>query len=253
MRISFIADMADMNASALTPAENAGANNDALTPTFVLPAGRISFVGQDVIFSLGDLVNNDNDATGPNAAEYVVIEFNALVENVAGNDLGVVRANVFSVQTGPTPTTAVTSNTVNVTLVEPQMTVTKTADDVAPAGYDAGDVVTYTITVANPAGANRATAFNVALTDVIPGGVTYVPGSVALGACAVAPTSGPTEAGGTITVAWDQLTGFPVGASCAITFQVTLNYTLAPRPGGDEHRQPHLDQPARHRHADRPR
>ena len=228
VRISFVADMADMNASALTPAENAGANNDAIPPTFVLPAGRISFAGQDVIFSLGDLVNNDNDATGPNANEYVVIEFNALVENVAGNDLGAVRANVFSVQTGPTPTTAATSNTVNVTLVEPQMTVTKTADDVAPAGYDAGDVVTYTITVANPAGANRAAAFNVALTDVIPGGVTYVPGSVALGACAVAPTAGPTEAGGTITVAWDQLTGFPVGASCAITFQVTLNYTLAP-------------------------
>lgn len=40
--------------------------------------------GQDVYFRFGDIQNNDSDAD----LEFVVVEFNALVENTSGNQAG---------------------------------------------------------------------------------------------------------------------------------------------------------------------
>ncbi len=224
VRLSFVADN-DMTASNFSAAENTAANNDELPPTsFTLPAGNITQSGNDVTFSLGDLVNNDNDDStdGTNPDEYVYIEFNALVENVAANDLGDVKANVFDVQSNGTPQT--TSNTVNATVVEPVLTVSKTPDG---ASGDAGDTITFTVTVSNPGGTDVESAFDVVWTDVVPAGMTYVGGTLTHDS-GVAPDSGPDDSdpiGTGLTASWSELAP---GDSSTLTFDVTLDYTLEP-------------------------
>ncbi|MBI2945596.1 MAG: DUF11 domain-containing protein, partial [Candidatus Wallbacteria bacterium] len=67
---------------------------------------------------------------------------------------------------------------------------------VTPANPRAGDTVTYTIQYQNP---GSATAFDAVLTDAIPAGMTYKPGSIRTGAttaAAAALTDGNTDADG---------------------------------------------------------
>jgi fimbrial isopeptide formation D2 family protein/uncharacterized repeat protein (TIGR01451 family) len=56
--------------------------------------GDVYAGGDDVFFRFGTLVNSDNDTDN----EYVVVEFNALVENVVGNQNGTVLNNTFAVR-----------------------------------------------------------------------------------------------------------------------------------------------------------
>ena len=82
-----------------------GANQTLLAPppTYVLLNNAVSTSatinddtygdGTDVFFKLGTLVNNDNDAN----AEYVVLEFNALVLNKIANQAGVPLDNSYIV------------------------------------------------------------------------------------------------------------------------------------------------------------
>ncbi len=149
-----------------------------VTPTFPLPDQNVGSsnsliadpdtynTGSDPFFKLGTLTNNDSDAD----AEYVIIEFNALVDNTAGgsNDTGDTRNNTFSVfingtQNGPN------SNTVTVQIAEPLLTVAKA---VITAPVDAGDLITYTLTITSASGANRSTAFDLTLTDTFDANLT---------------------------------------------------------------------------------
>ncbi|MFZ5885657.1 MAG: sortase [Chloroflexota bacterium] len=116
--------------------------------------------GTDPFFKLGTLTNNDSDAD----AEYVILEFNALINNMAvsSNDAGDTRSNTFSVfingiQNGSN------SNGVTVAIAEPLLTLNKTAT-IGPSA-DAGDTVTYTLTITAASGVDRATAFDLNLTD----------------------------------------------------------------------------------------
>jgi hypothetical protein len=86
------------DADVLEDASLAGADNDAVPPSFVLPSGRISVVGQTITFDLGTLVNQDDDA----GAETVTLEFNALVGNVAGNVNNTSLSNQFVVSVNGT-------------------------------------------------------------------------------------------------------------------------------------------------------
>jgi LPXTG-site transpeptidase (sortase) family protein len=138
-----------------------------VTPTYVLPDGAVSNTssinmddyssGTWVYFKFGDLANNDNDVDN----EYVVVEFNALVDNsVAGNNNnGDVLTNVFQAyvdnnQSGDP------SDPVTVTVVEPNISIDKTASP--NSNIDAGDVVTYTVTLTNN---GPADAFEMVVSD----------------------------------------------------------------------------------------
>ncbi len=55
--------------------------------------------------------------------------------------------------------------------MEPGFTVAKTASE---ATGDAGDPITYTITVTNVSNTNGADAFDVHLSDIVPTGMAYV-------------------------------------------------------------------------------
>lgn len=178
-----------------------------------------SLTGMDVYFKLGNLVNADSDVDN----EYVVVEFNAFVDNTVGgsNDAGETRGN--SATTFVNGASNSTSGTVNVTLVEPLLTISKTA---SIASGDAGDPVIFTITVGAQSGANRTTAFDLVVSDTLDG--YLVPGTVS-----VASTQGATCAGGTAFNASASFAGqvMTMNATCldpGQTITITMDATISP-------------------------
>jgi len=102
--------------------------------------------------------------------------------------------------------------------------VDKTVD--LPTNRDANDLVTFTIVISHAAASN-ATAYNVTLSDVIPAGLVYVPGSLAHTA-GIAPVAGTLlETAGTITASWTSLTQSPAQTS-TIRFQARLAANVQP-------------------------
>ncbi len=138
--------------SALADA-NVGSDNSTSTDTDNFASGS------DVYFKLGTLVNNDSDGD----TEYVIVEFNALVDNAAGNSAGDTLTNNFTVWIDGTQNDG-TSNDVTVTVAEPHITVDK---NVVTAATDAGDPMVYRISITNDASGNAAAAFDLSLTDAL--------------------------------------------------------------------------------------
>ena len=162
----------------------------------------------DVVFNLGDLVNNDsNNATD----EIIVIEYTVIVLDIASNTRGTNRNNSI---TATYPSGAdVTDSAPDVVIVDPELEITKVAN---PASGDAGDEISYSITIAHIAASN-AIAYDIQLEDVLPAGVTFDRFGTISG---VAPTSGPAQTTGTITAFWDALA---VGQSATIEVIVTID------------------------------
>jgi LPXTG-site transpeptidase (sortase) family protein len=130
--------------------------------------------GTDVYFKFGDIINSDNDASD----EFIVVEFNAVVENVLSNQgqnnlTGVVvtttRNNDFqaNINTASTPVLLFTTTpTVDVRIAEPA--IADLAKTVSAASGDAGDQITYTVTFSNSNSVNASPAYDVVLTDNVP-------------------------------------------------------------------------------------
>jgi len=185
--IGFVANDAGITSSTLNPAalgctgdgSPGGApdlvwnsNDGTIVPECPLPDGAVSATasgdndsygdGTDVYFSMGDVVNSDRDGD----MEYVVVAFNALVLNVAGNqaeDSTPDHANLFDVRVSGVAIDQ--SNTVNVRIAEPIVTLTKTVET---APQDAGDQVVYRLVFTNTSSGNTAAAaFNLALADTL--------------------------------------------------------------------------------------
>ncbi|MFW5691014.1 MAG: beta strand repeat-containing protein, partial [Chloroflexota bacterium] len=168
-----------INDNAFTvPGDLDGAN----TGEIALPGGRISTAGdpydagnpQSVTFSLGSIVNNDvNDGD----VEQVIVRFNVLVVNGAVTNLGDVLANDFVVRVNGVD--AVTSNTVDATVVEPVLAADKTINTAlsSPAPYDAGDTVVYDVVVSNTGSAD---AFDITVIDTLVAELNFVAGPTAV-------------------------------------------------------------------------
>jgi uncharacterized repeat protein (TIGR01451 family) len=150
-------------------------NVSNLTPTFALPVTAISpslplftspGCGIHPSFDLGTLTNTDNNSD----QEFIVLEFNALVCNIATNLNG--TAIPLSGTLLPNSLTvlvnnqvAATSNIVAAVVVEPKITIKKVVTSVLPSLVVTA-TATYTITLTN---SGTATAFDVRLTDLLPG------------------------------------------------------------------------------------
>ncbi len=130
--------------------------------------------GTDVVFTFGDVTNNDNDA----GSEYITLELTALVLNEAGNQAGVVLSNEFKLTF--TNFTATTPK-VNVTVVEPAVDIVKTIE--TPLPKDAGDTLIYKLVATNPGGANSSPAFEVVISDTINANLT-IDGPISISASA---------------------------------------------------------------------
>ncbi|PTB21003.1 hypothetical protein C9I57_09775 [Trinickia symbiotica] len=151
--LSSVAQLQDGNSSGanyVNPATGTTTAGDVATykPTSQLSSNVVTTAGGNVSINLGTLSNNDGSALG----NYVVVEFNAVVANIASNVQGA-AAMAASLTVG-----GVTSNNVNVAVDEPNVTVTKTATAVD----NATGTVTYQVTVKNTGG---STAYNVVVDD----------------------------------------------------------------------------------------
>ncbi|MBL8792872.1 MAG: isopeptide-forming domain-containing fimbrial protein [Planctomycetia bacterium] len=205
----------------LTGAAVTGNQNTAVTPTFVLPVGRISVApgsGGDVTFSFGNVINNDND----NDQELVIVEFNALVLNEAANQAGRNLANDFIARDAAgqigNPSAAV-----NLRVVEPNLTTDKRAD---PTIGDAGDRIEFVVTVTNASGATVTTAHDLRVLDVLPPEYTLDPSSVSVSPLGTFTTFVNNSAGNTIDVSAATLAP---GASLVIRYAGILNSLVAPQ------------------------
>lgn len=208
------------------------ANNNCATNTDVYASGT------DVTFCFGNLVNNDSDVD----AEFVVVEFNALVDNsVSGsNDLGDNRNNTAQGRLGTTNSGAA-SNSVQVRVAEPLITdLNKVA---TPSTGDAGDVISYSVTFSNPAGNDGATAFELRLLDVLPADLILNLPSVNVSGAGVgvvnnslgntvdiAIASLPRGGGVTVTYTANIATG--AGAGTTLNNTANLTWTSLPGPNG---------------------
>lgn len=140
----------------------------SIEPTYVLDPGQISTgpngppnftQGVDPYFELGNVINLENDPD----LEYIIIEFNALVNNVGGNQMNRPLDNRFNwIFDGQIDQPR--SNRVRIRVAEPDITVDKMVD-VAPV--DAGDTVEFGIDISNGTGNNTTTGFDIRLIDTL--------------------------------------------------------------------------------------
>lgn len=137
-----------------------------VTPTLVLDANNIVVAnanpGTDPTFYLGSLVNADGDTAN---AEYVVVEFNALVANVAGNVQGHAAAQLrtdFGVVQGGN--SAITSNTADLTLIEPKLVATPARSE-DRTGSIGSETITYTTTFQLSNATGTTTAYDLRVED----------------------------------------------------------------------------------------
>ncbi len=147
-------------------------NINSLHPSLVIPGANISVSGSSTTAStltlnLGTVVNSDNNAAN---AEFVLVEFNAIVNNAisgatALNKAGNTLASSFKVLSSAS--TVATSNSASELVVEPL--ISNLAEQVTAIS---GSTVTYRITFSNAgnSAANSSTAFESELTDPITSG-----------------------------------------------------------------------------------
>ena len=183
-----------------------------------LPSPTVSIAGGsgvDVSFDFGNVTTAaDNDTTN-NA---FLLRVTARVLNVNANQRTITIDNDASLlYTDPEdgPNTQVDSNTVTITLVEPELGITKLASDTQPTF---NETVTYTLTIAH-LGTSARDAYDVQLQDVIPTGLTYVGGSLDCTTGVQDPDT-CSIVGDTITATWASF--LDDGTTAVITYQATV-------------------------------
>ncbi|MCU0962308.1 MAG: isopeptide-forming domain-containing fimbrial protein, partial [Pirellulaceae bacterium] len=203
----------------------AGGGGPVTLPAPVLTDTNGDGVIDRVVLNLGTIVNAADVLPNPNADDQMVVGITARVLNLLpappaapgteANQDGMLLTNTATVTaTGVGPLVDIAQ----VEVVEPDLNVTK---DAAPPVVDGGDTVTFTMTV-NHTAASTADAFDVAITDVLPAGLTYAGNVIPITG------SGPavSVAGQTVTFFW---TDIPLGAvPYTFTFDVTVDATITP-------------------------
>lgn len=135
--------------------------------------------GQTITFDFGDITDVPNLSV---LDDFVTIDIVARIDNILANQNTTALENNTWLTYGPgatrldfdTDAGAPGIQGLTVTVIEPDLTITKT---VVPSSQSLGDVVTFSVTVAH-SGTSTADAFDMVVTDTIPAGLTYVPGSV---------------------------------------------------------------------------
>ena len=131
----------------------------------------LSFAGGVITGNFGDL-SNPADADSTN--DFLTITYETVIADNGDNTPGSLKQNVASATyTGlPTPVT----DDATVTVTEPELNVVKTASDSTP---HVGDIVIFTLTITHT-GASTADAFDIAIADALPPGLTLDASSIVL-------------------------------------------------------------------------
>ena len=198
-------------------------NVGTITPTVPVPPGALNNGGtanpfgngDDPWFNLGTITNHDSDNGN---SEFVVLEYNALVMNVPGNVDGTPLNNLY--QEWLNGVLNSTSSTASVNVVESHITLTKTNS--AISAVDAGDTITYTITIANNSASSHAPAYDSHFTDTLPAGLTLIPG---LSSTSALTNNNLSGAGNLVDFT---IASIPAGSQAVVTYQATVNITVTP-------------------------
>ncbi len=204
-----------------------GSSANGVTPTFgitpILSNGQL-------VFGTGISAIGDNDAN----AEYAVIEYNALVENVLPNQAGTQLTVGFALSAA---TAGSDNGSMTATVVEPS--ITDLLKNVNRTTARQGDTVTYTLTFSNAASA--ATAYNLAVLDTVPNGLQLNTGSVVVvggtgvvnrsTASSVAIEIDSLAAGASVTISYTALVTAAAGVTLNSAAQV--QYTSLPGTNGE--------------------
>ena len=154
------------------------------------------------------------------------IEYDVVVANVAANQNYTELTNTATLsyaKADAVPQSA-TPSSVKTTIIEPILTIGKTAVPAA-ATLDASDEVNYTITIAHDA-TSTATANEVNFTDVLPVYATLKTGSVQVNNVGPLGTVTTTDTSNTVKV---DITNIPVGTTVTITYTATLTPDVTPK------------------------
>ena len=175
--------------------------------------------GGTVTFDFGDIANVNSDDL---VQETITIVYRAVATNVVTSQASSTLSNSANLTW---TTGSLTDDDNDVTVIEPYIATAKVAN---PTSVDAGNTVTYTVTLTNGNNVTDTDAFDVTWSDTLPVGTTYVGGTLALGTCPNAPDTLSDAAAPTLTANWDGANAFPKNSSCEITFDATIDYSVTP-------------------------
>ena len=113
------------------------------------------------------------------------------------------------------------SGSVNTTVVEPRISIDKTADTAGPVGPD--DVIAYSIQVSNSSSARVSTANDTVVTDVVPVGLTPVNAGVPVPDMGTVNPDGGTWNQATRTITWPSISTISPGASATVSFEARVD------------------------------
>ncbi len=188
-----------------------GAN---LAPTLSPAVGTIGLPNV-VVFDFGSVTNTPDGVV--NADDQIVVQVTAVVTSANVNSgIEVLRNNVLiQYNTGLNE-----SGYADVEVVEPILNVDKTG---SVNSADAGDTITFSITIDNTLPPSSARAFEATLSDSIPAGLTFA-GNLVSNVGGWTPTT-LQESGGVVTATWAE---FPIGESVTISYDVTVDTSVSP-------------------------
>lgn len=168
-------------------------------------------VGQTLTINATSVVNPGNvDNTATTDSDTFTITYQAVVNDVAGNTAGTLLSN--SLTGGGTGVPPSNPPPVTVTVAEPSLTITKTANDTTP---DLGQVIRFTLTIQNPNVANGATAYDLLVRDALPAGLTNLAN--------IAVTGATLDANNSTSSLLDlKLSDLALGATATIEFDATV-------------------------------
>ncbi len=182
--------------------------------------------GYTLTFNLGTIVNNNtNDGTDTLSWTLVTV-----VEDVGTNTAGKTLTNkgsfTWTDSTGSSPFSLGSTSAGAVTVIEPELKVTKTPTVLGAGILQAGADVQYTVVISNPSVANGTDAYNVDFTDSLPAGEQIISNPVVVsetGASGITiPVPGST---GPITATLGELDFL---GSITIQYTVTLLDSVEP-------------------------
>ncbi|MEZ5649743.1 MAG: DUF4347 domain-containing protein [Burkholderiaceae bacterium] len=202
--------------------------SSAGTFTSVVPGDSGGGQANRIDFAFGDIDNTNADNS---VAETITLRYTAVVLDTAINNVGdLVDGTATLTDTAGTQSAAATPMRV----VEPALAVSLSADQ---SVADVGSTITYTVTLTV---AGNQPSFDVAFSDALPAGMTYV-------AASLSQTGGPAagslgESAGTITADWAALNpgdvvtlqfqaSIDAGATVGQVFDQTASATWTSVPG----------------------
>jgi len=225
---AFVSNGAGLGSSTLTiPNVSGNASSLAAIPSaslsFALPSGAISggpfSSGTNPVFSFGDVSNADSDGDD----EFLLVEFNAMVANNGGNNIGNNRNNSFTAFSGANNLNGNSNNT-QVRLAEPSVAVSKNA---SPTTGDAGDVISFTLVAQNAGGANSSPAYETTLIDTLPTGLANLRNiNISPNASCAGLATTDNTVGDTLDLLFSVL-----APGCAVTVTFDADLTAAVAPG----------------------